>query len=87
MALLASCTMWKWSTTRVACGSALAAVAWCGLSRACQYHAYELGPTVGEVEHLIGQVEALIIETRLHRHIAEVSQRAGPRVGSSAVVA
>lgn len=40
----------------------LAAAAWCGLSRVCHHHAYELTPTVGEVEHLIGQVEALIIE-------------------------
>ena len=33
-----------------------ASSAWHGLSAACHHHAYELTPTVSEVEHLIGLV-------------------------------
>lgn len=37
----------------------LAEVTWGGLSQSCHHHAFELAPTVGEVQHLIDQVADL----------------------------
>lgn len=37
----------------------LAEVTWGGLSQSCHHHAFELAPTVGEVQHLIDQVAEL----------------------------
>lgn len=41
----------------------LANIAWSGLSGCCHHHAYELGPTVGEVSHLIDRVAQLMPTT------------------------
>lgn len=38
----------------------LAGMTWAGLSNACHHHAYELTPTVGEIQHLVAQVDTLI---------------------------
>jgi len=35
---------------------------WCGLSRACHAHPYELAPTLGELEDLIGSVSDLLVQ-------------------------
>ncbi|RBM18660.1 hypothetical protein DI005_18375 [Prauserella sp. PE36] len=45
----------------------IAALAWNGLSHLCHHHAYELTPTVGEVRHLMDQVDAVVRSVRPSR--------------------
>jgi hypothetical protein len=39
-----------------------ASIAWSGLSQACHQHAYELTPTRGEVDYLMGLVSTVKVE-------------------------
>lgn len=45
----------------------LAEVTWAGLSQSCHHHAFELTPTVGEVQHLIDQVAELASQASTSR--------------------
>lgn len=39
--------------------------AWSGLSKACHYHAFQLTPSAGEAEHLIGLVQTLCQQIKI----------------------
>ena len=38
---------------------------WCALSQACHAHPYELAPTLGELEDIIGSVSELLVQVGL----------------------